>query len=98
MNKPLPERQIENCAEILKALSNAGRLKLVNILVTGEYTVTELCERSGLKQSLVSQQLKSLRLNGLVERRKKTPHVIYSLKEKGVIRLLECLNRCEIKD
>jgi len=94
LDRPIQDKKIEGCAEILKVLANTGRLKLINILVTGEYTVSELCEKSGLKQSLVSQQLKSLRLNNIVERRKKTPHVYYSLKEKGVINLLHCLNGC----
>ncbi len=98
LERPLPEKKIEGCTEILKVLANTGRLKLINILVTGEYTVSELCDKSGLKQSLVSQQLKSLRLNNIVERRRKTPHVYYSLKEKGVINLLRCLNGCGPKN
>ena len=91
---PLGENEIEKSAEILKALANPARLRLVNILVGGERTVSELCEISGLKQSLVSQQLKNLRLNDIVERRKEISRVYYRLKEKNVVSMLNCLGRC----
>jgi DNA-binding transcriptional ArsR family regulator len=93
--EPLGDIDIDRFAEVLKALANPARLRIVNILARGERTVTELCERSGLKQSLVSQQLKILRLNNIVSSRKEMPHTYYSLKERNVIRMLTCLSRCE---
>jgi DNA-binding transcriptional ArsR family regulator len=93
--RPLSGGDIGRCAEVLKALASPARLRIVNILVGGERTVTELCILSGLKQSLVSQQLKILRLNRIVSSRKEVPHVYYSLREKNVIRMLDCLSRCE---
>lgn len=91
---PLREDEIEKSAELLKVLANPARLRLVNILVGGERTVSQLCEISGLKQSLVSQQLKNLRLNDIVERRKEISRVYYRLKEKNVVNMLNCLGRC----
>jgi ArsR family transcriptional regulator len=91
---PLRESEIDRFSEILKALANPARLKLVNILVGGERTVSELCSMSGLKQSLVSQQLKNLRLNDIVSRRKEFSRVYYSIKEKNVKSMLNCLSRC----
>ena len=92
--EPLPEEGIEHFAEILKALSNPARLRIVNLLTTGERTVSELCELSGLKQSLVSQQLKILRLNNIVQYRKEVPRSYYSLKDQNVVKMLRCLSRC----
>lgn len=91
---PLREDEIEKSAELLKVLANPARLRLVNILVGGERTVSQLCEISGLKQSLVSQQLKNLRLNDIVERRKEISRVYYRLKEKNVVNMLNCLGSC----
>jgi len=91
---PLPEEGIERFSEILKALSNPARLRIVNLLTTGEHTVSELCELSGLKQSLVSQQLKILRLNNIVQYRKEVPRFYYSLKDRNVVKMLRCLSRC----
>ncbi|MDD4857971.1 MAG: metalloregulator ArsR/SmtB family transcription factor [Candidatus Krumholzibacteria bacterium] len=93
--RPLPGGDIGRYADVLKALASPARLGIVNILIGGERTVTELCALSGLKQSLVSQQLKILRFNGIVSSRRKVPHVYYSLREKNVIRLLDCLSGCE---
>jgi ArsR family transcriptional regulator len=90
----LSEREIERSAEILKALANPARLRLVILLVGGERSVSELCRLSGLKQSLVSQQLKNLRLNEIVERRKEVSNVYYRLKDVDVISMLDCLGRC----
>ena len=93
--EPLALNEIDRFADVLKALASPARLRIVNILTRGERTVTEICERSGLKQSLVSQQLKILRLNNIVSSRKEVPHIYYSLKERNVIRMLNCLSRCE---
>jgi DNA-binding transcriptional ArsR family regulator len=93
--EPLGGADIDRFAEVLKALASPARLRIVNILARGERTVTELCERSGLKQSLVSQQLKILRLNNIVSSRKEVPHTYYSLKDRNVVHLLGCLSRCE---
>lgn len=93
--EPLAFTEIDRFADVLKALASPARLRIVNILARGERTVTELCERSGLKQSLVSQQLKILRLNNIVSSRKEVPHTYYSLKERNVIRMLNCLSMCE---
>ena len=93
--EPLAGTDIERFADILKALASPARLRIVNILAGGERTVTELCSISGLKQSLVSQQLKILRLSNIVMSRKDVPHRYYSLKERNVIRMLNCLSKCE---
>jgi DNA-binding transcriptional ArsR family regulator len=93
---PLSEKEIERFSEVLKSLANPARLRIVNALISGEWTVSEICEQTGLKQSLVSQQLKNLRLNNIVERRKDVPKVYYRLKERNVISMLKCLSRCGI--
>jgi len=90
----IPEGDIERYAEILKALANPARLRLVSILAGGERAVSELCDLSGLKQSLVSQQLKILRLNDIVKCRKEVQRSYYSLKERNILRILSCLSRC----
>ena len=92
--EPLPEADIERFTEILKALADPARLKLVDLLSGGEHTVNGLCELTGLKQSLVSQQLKILRLNNIVQYRKQVPHSYYSLKDRNVASMLHCLRQC----
>lgn len=90
----LRDNEIERHAELLKALANPARLRIVNILARNEMSVNEICEAAGLKQSLVSQQLKILRLNDIVQCRREVPHTYYSLKEPQVIGMLTCLDKC----
>ncbi|MBN2071103.1 MAG: winged helix-turn-helix transcriptional regulator [Candidatus Krumholzibacteriota bacterium] len=91
---PLSDTEIDRLSEILKSLANPARLRIVNLLIRGESTVSEICDRTGLKQSLVSQQLKNLRLNNIVQRRREVPKIYYSLKEKNIVSMLMCLSRC----
>jgi ArsR family transcriptional regulator len=89
---------MERYTDILKALANPARLRLVSILADGEMTVSDLCEISGLKQSLASQQLKILRLSDIVQCRKEVTRSYYSLKDRNVIKILDCLHRCRDGD
>lgn len=91
---PIPDCEIERLAQVLKAMASPARLTLVNILTSGERNVSELCELSGLKQPMVSQQLRTLRLNRIVDRRKEINKSYYSIKEKNLLELLKCLSKC----
>ncbi|MDZ7860521.1 MAG: metalloregulator ArsR/SmtB family transcription factor [Candidatus Krumholzibacteriota bacterium] len=90
----LSDEEVKEFTEVLKILSNPARLKLLNLLSRGEFTVSELCEETNLKQSLVSQQLKNLRLNNIVDRRKEAPRVYYKLKEERIIKFMKCIKKC----
>lgn len=57
----------DEAAEMLKALSNPARLRLLCALVEGERTVRDLENMLGAEQSYVSGQLKRLRADGLVD-------------------------------
>lgn len=81
-------------AEILKALSHPGRLMIVAQLREGEANVSELTERLSLPQSLVSQQLRILRMASLVDFRRKEGFAIYRLAQPRLVELLHCLESC----
>ena len=53
-------------ADVLKALAHPARLRIVAALCEGEESVIGLAERLGLPQAIVSQQLRILRMSGLV--------------------------------
>jgi len=78
-------------ADMLKALSNPGRLRILCALVPGAMTVTQLEEALGASQSYVSGQLLRLRGEGLVscERDGRTMH--YCLCDPRVRPLLESI-------
>ena len=53
-----------------KALADVNRLRIVQRLAQGEATVSELIERIGLSQPLVSWHLGRLRVAGLIQTRR----------------------------
>jgi DNA-binding transcriptional ArsR family regulator len=53
-----------------KALADVNRLRIVQRLAAGDATVTELIDRVGLSQPLVSWHLGKLRAAGVVETRR----------------------------
>ena len=70
---------MDECAKLLKALSDDARLKIIALLFDREHCVTELVERLGLSQPLVSHHLAILRSAGIVKVRKDGRRVFYSL-------------------
>ena len=55
----------------------------------GPKTVTELTAAAGVPRTVVSQHLAKLRLSGLVDTRKDGRHVIYSLHDGHLVRLIQ---------
>ena len=63
-----------------KALADVNRLRIVQRLAHGEATVSELIERVGLSQPLVSWHLRTLKAIGLVATKRSGREVICSLR------------------
>lgn len=67
-----------------QALSDAKRLRILELLAAGEQCVCDLTEALGVGQSLLSFHLKSLKEAGLVESRRDGRWVHYSLDRDGL--------------
>lgn len=70
---------IKKARQILKALSDDTRLRIVNLLSKNELTVTEICRVLNRNQSIVSKHLTRMRLVGIVADRRKGLNVYYRL-------------------
>ncbi|WP_339931126.1 ArsR/SmtB family transcription factor [Yoonia sp. 208BN28-4] len=81
----------EEAADVLKALSNPRRLRLLCALAPGPMTVGALEDTLGASQSYVSGQLLKLRAEGLVACRKEGRTVHYYLSDPRVRPVLERL-------
>lgn len=79
----------EEAAEMMKALSNPGRLRILCTLVPGDMTVSELEAAIGASQSYVSGQLLKLRNDGLVSCVRSGRSMRYSLSDPRVRPMLE---------
>ncbi|MBM4152347.1 MAG: helix-turn-helix transcriptional regulator [Kiritimatiellaceae bacterium] len=84
------EREIT--AEVLKAMAHPVRLGVIEVLATGEKTCTELFERLGCSQSMMSQQLKILCQQGLVTVRKEGTQKVCMLRNTDFLKLFDCMH------
>jgi ArsR family transcriptional regulator, lead/cadmium/zinc/bismuth-responsive transcriptional repressor len=84
----------DHLAGILKALANPPRLRLVAALDEGSVSVGTLADRLGLPPAIVSQQLRILRMEGLVRFERSGGFALYALAEPRLRSLLKCLEKC----
>lgn len=75
------EARAESAADLLRALANPQRLRLVCEMMAGERGVGELEERTGIRQPSLSKELGRLREAGVIEGRRESKSVFYSLVE-----------------
>ena len=83
-----------DAAQLMNALGNESRLMILCMLAEQERSVGELNDVVPLSQSALSQQLARLRSQGLVETRRESQTIYYSLADgpaHSVIQLLHDL-------
>ena len=81
----------EEAAELLRSIGSPYRLMILCLLMESEKTVTEICEAIGARQSLTSQHLTRLRLDGLVKAERRGHFASYSLTDtlaKDIVSIL----------
>jgi DNA-binding transcriptional ArsR family regulator len=76
-------------AEFFKALAHPVRIRILEVLRSGEKSVTELQQALNLDQSAVSQQLSILRAKGVLQTRKVGTSVVYQVREPLIFDLLD---------
>ena len=86
---PLPPEVVDRVAGRFRALGEPARLSLIRAMCTGEQTVSELVEETGLSQANVSRHLAVLHGAGLLTRRREGTWVHYRLADEGVLELCD---------
>src|SRR5271168_4549929 len=87
------EFNIRQAAELMRSLSNPNRLMIVCALVEGEQSVSELEARLGIKQPILSQQLADLREAGVIQARRSSKSVFYSVADAKAGHLITALHQ-----
>ena len=80
-------------AAFFRALAHPVRIRILELLLSGEQNVQELREALGVEQPVVSQQLAVLRTNNIVAGRKEGVSVRYSLRDPLIADLLNIARR-----
>lgn len=87
--------QMEEAAYTLKAISHGTRLCVISLLAdTDELNVSEIGEKLKCEQSLLSHHLTDMRAKGILNCRREGKNCFYSLKNKQITRILDCIKSC----
>jgi len=82
--------------DILKAIGHPIRFAIVDMLADADQLcVTDIYERLGIEQAVVSQHLKILKDKEVVDSRKQGKHCYYFLRIQQVQELLQCVRMCQ---
>ncbi len=85
------QQHARQAANMLKKLGNEYRLLILCTLMKGELSVGELNEMIPLSQSSLSQHLASLRAAELVQTRRESQTIYYSLRGDEAIKIISVL-------
>ena len=91
MNIEAIKPKAAEAAAFLRSVANDRRLLVLCELAKGERAVGELEAVTGLSQSAMSQHLAKLRQAGLVDTRRQSQTIYYSLAGNDVKRLMDVL-------
>ncbi|MEM9991453.1 MAG: metalloregulator ArsR/SmtB family transcription factor [Bacteroidota bacterium] len=95
INKELGEK-LERIAFILKTVAHPLRLGIVHLLEQHpKLSVSQICEMLDSEQSLTSHHLQNMRLKGILSVQRQGRSMMYSLKERDVSLIIECLDNCQ---
>ena len=93
MTEPLDLETAQRIASTFKGLGDGTRLRLLSILLKGETCVSDLAEQTGISQSAVSHQLRTLRDLGFVSNRRDGQNIYYQIDDEHKIGRASCRER-----
>jgi DNA-binding transcriptional ArsR family regulator len=82
---------LEEAAECLKTLAHPHRLRMIQMLLRGEYTVGELAEACGIPSHMASEHLRLMQRCGLLSPRKDGRKAYYQIAEPHLENIMTCI-------
>jgi len=90
---PLEAEYLEHAADILKTVAHPMRLRIIDVLESGEKTVTELSQHLGAPQPYTSQQLNLMKNKGILSSRREGNQVYYEIANLSVVKVIHCVRQ-----
>jgi DNA-binding transcriptional ArsR family regulator len=72
-------------AQVCKTFSNAKRLEVLNLLKTGEMTVSDITKALGTTKANTSQHLMVMRMRGILKTRRDGTNIYYRIANEKLI-------------
>lgn len=82
---------LEQAAECLKTLAHPHRLRMIQMLLQGEFTVGELAEACGIPSPMASEHLRLMQRCGFLTSEKAGRKVFYRIAEHHLANILACI-------
>ena len=82
---------LEQAAECLKTLAHPHRLRMVQMLLRGRYTVGELAEACGIPSHMASEHLRLMQRCGFMTSEKDGRKAYYQIAEPHLASIMACI-------
>ncbi len=95
----LSKNKLQHAARLLKVMAHPVKLEVLQLLGTNPpMDVTTLCDRIGnnCEISMMSHHLSKMRDNGILVSEKKGKQVFYTIADRSLMKLIDCLNQCDL--
>lgn len=87
--------KVNSASSLLKGVAHPVRLAIMEVLKpVDEMCVSDIHEKLGIEQAVVSQHLKILRDRNILISQKQGKHCFYSIKNDSFKKLLELIDQC----
>jgi DNA-binding transcriptional ArsR family regulator len=84
---------LEQAAECLKTVAHPHRLRMVQMLLRGQYTVGELAEACGIPSHMASEHLRLMQRCGLLSAKKDGRKAYYQIAEAHLADIMTCIEQ-----
>ena len=82
---------LENAAECLKTLAHPHRLRIVQMLIQGKFTVGELAEACSIPSHMASEHLRLMQRCGFLSSERDGRKIYYKIAEPHLEKLMVCV-------
>jgi len=87
---------LAQAAECLRVLAHPHRLRMIQMMLAGRFTVGELAEACGLPTAMASEHLRLMQRCGFLKSEKEGRSVFYRVSDPHLKNLMKCVEeRCE---
>jgi len=91
--KFLDQAELQDAAECLRTLAHPHRLRMLQMLFTGAFTVGELAKACGIQSHMASEHLRLMRDRGMLEFQRQGRKIYYSVVAPELHDILACLEK-----
>lgn len=84
---------LEAAAECLKTIAHPHRLRMIQMLLSGDYSVGELAIACGIPSHMTSEHLGLMRDRGLLSAERRGRSMYYRIEEPGLKGIINCIER-----